>query len=194
MVAEDDRKLVEMALVDPQQFAAIVEKYEKKVASYLRTLIFASTEDREDILQEVFIAAYRYLNSYKPEFAFSTWLYRIAHNQAMTFLRKHKTRFTNEQVLTQSGADEETESAIDALISDENVEENVEKLLQLKSVKEKMQELSTQDREVLILRYCEEQDYKEISSILRVPEGTVASMIHRAKAKLIKLVHHEQAK
>jgi RNA polymerase sigma-70 factor (ECF subfamily) len=194
MGPESDRQLVANALENPQMFAQIVEKYEKKIDAYLKSLIFASIEDREDILQEVFIAAYRYLNSYKPEFALSTWLYRIAHNQAMTFLRKHRTQFANEQTLAPSDSEDEEKYSIEALISDENVEENVEKLLKLASVKKKMLELSIQDREILTLRYCEEQGYKEIASILRVPEGTVASMIHRAKAKLITLVNHEQAK
>lgn len=190
----DDQEIVVLALKDASRFGVLVEKYEMKLDSYLRSILYVGKEDREDLIQEIFIAAYRYLNSYRPEYSFSTWLYRIAHNQAMSFLRKHKSRLASEQAFGQTSVDESTEDPIDSLASEEDVEKDVENLVKLESVKEKMKALSPQDREVLVLRYCEEQEYKDIASILRLPEGTVASIIHRAKNKLKKLVQHDQAK
>jgi RNA polymerase sigma-70 factor (ECF subfamily) len=188
----EDITLVQRALADSNEFAAIVEKYEKKLDSYLKSIIFAAKEDREDILQDIFIAAYRFLNSYKSEYSFSTWLYRIAHNQAMSFLRKHKTRLAAEY-LPQSKENDDND-VIENITSEENIEQEVEKILAVEQVKGKLSLLNTQDREVLVLRYCEQKEYNEIASILMLPEGTIASIIHRAKIKLKKLVSHDKTK
>ena len=184
----EDILLVQRALVDSNEFAPLVEKYERKLASYLQSIIFASKEDREDILQEIFIAAYRFLNSYKSEYSFSTWIYRIAHNQAMSFFRKHRNRPAAEYVPETS---DETADVMENISSDEDIEKDVEQFLKLELVKGKIKLLNTQDREVLLLRYCEQKEYNEIAAILQIPEGTVASIIHRAKNKLKKLVHHD---
>lgn len=182
----DDRIQVQKALQNSDEFSPLVVKYEKKIDTYIKGIIYVSVEDREDILQEVFLAAYRFLNSYNPAYSFSTWLYRIAHNQAMSFLRKHKMRLIHEFI----PKTEEEEEGIENLSSDEDVERRVMHLLEIEQVKDRIDELSPQDRAVLILRFSEEKEYAEIASILRVPEGTVASLIHRAKVKLKKLLNH----
>ena len=183
----EDSVLVQKALLDVSEFAPLVERYEKKLDSYLRSIIFSSKEDREDILQEIFIAVYRFLNTYDTKYSFSTWIYRIAHNKAVSFLRKHGTRISSEYV-----AQSEDEDVVENMVSDEDIEKNVEYLLSLEWVKSKLELLSPQDRAILLLRYCEQKEYSEISAILRIPEGTVASLIHRAKSKLKKLVVHDK--
>ncbi len=190
---QEDLVLVQRAIASPDDFGAIVEKYERKIDSYIQSILRLTKEDREDILQEIFIAVYRNLNSYNSEYSFSTWLYRIAHNQTITFLRKNNSKFKHEKLqgnqVTQESESEDDAAQFENIASDEDIEANVEQLLQLKLVKERMRQLPLQDREILQLRYCEQQEYSQIESILRIPEGTVASLIHRAKAKLKKVLH-----
>lgn len=187
----EDLVLVQKAIESPDSFSAIVEKYERKIDSYIQSILRLTKEDREDIVQDIFIAVYRNLNSYKTEYSFSTWLYRIAHNQTISFLRKHSTRFKNEQQQNAAPEENDDESRFESIASEEDVESNVEQLLKIERVKEQMKQLPLQDREILLLRYCEQQEYNQIASILRIPEGTVASLIHRAKAKLKKILNEQ---
>lgn len=188
MMNPSDRELVKNALASADAFGAIVVKFEHQLDAYLQRIIFAVKEDREDLLQEIFIAAYRYLNSYNPAYSLSTWLYVIAHNKAMSFLRRNRKKFTVE--LQNNEAEENQWENIE---SDFDVEAQVATLLELESVKKEMESLSVLEREVLVLRYCEEKEYSEISNILKMPEGSIASLLHRAKNKLKKGLQHERA-
>lgn len=181
-----DKELVNNALASPEAFGAIVVRFEHRLDAYLQRIIYATKEDREDLLQEIFLSAYRYLHSFNSDYSLSTWLYTIAHNKAMSFLRKNRRRFAIEQ---QNKEGEENE--VEMIASDLDIEEQVSRLLHLEKVKKEMESLTITEREVLVLRYCEEKDYIEIASILKMPEGTIASLIHRAKYKLKKRLLHE---
>ena len=85
-----DNDIVEMVIKDPNSYKYIIERYEKKLLGYIRRILFVSKEDAEDILQDVFIKAYKNINSYDSKYSFSSWIYRIAHNESVSFLRKKK--------------------------------------------------------------------------------------------------------
>src|SRR5689334_1965824 len=87
-----DEQVVRRALEDPEEFGLLVERYEDKLSRYLGRLGLSGKEDREDVLQNAFIKAYRNLNAFDPELSFSSWMYRIAHNEAMSWFRARQAR------------------------------------------------------------------------------------------------------
>src|SRR3989344_7267924 len=87
-----DEEIVVQTFADKEAFAGLIERYEKKLTRYLERLGVASKEDREDILQNAFIKAYRNLASFDPALSFSSWMYRIVHNEAMSFFRARRSR------------------------------------------------------------------------------------------------------
>ena len=87
-----DEEVVRRTLLDKEVFALIIERYEGKLARYLERLGVGILEDREDILQNAFVKAYKNLNSFDPTLTFSSWMYRIVHNEAMSFFRAKHAR------------------------------------------------------------------------------------------------------
>ena len=181
-----DIEIVQSTLVNPDAYAGIVEKYEEKIKRYVRNFLYISTEDAEDIVQETFINAYRYLLGFNQTLSFSAWLYRIAHNQCVSYLRKHGKRLSTEYI-----PKSEEDDFLETIANDYDVEEEVGKALAYKRIEQGLAKLSPQYREILLLRFMYEKEYTEISDVLKVPEGTIASLIHRAKAKLIELLKNE---
>jgi len=179
-----DSELVLRAIDNPDDFDKIVEKYESKLFSYISHFIFVNKEDTEDILQDVFISVYRNLESYNPALSFSSWIYRIAHNQCISFLRKSKNKYIVSNTPTEEGED-----WLENIISDENLEEEVEKEISSEKIQNALQKLDETARAVIVLRYLEEKSYSEIADIIKTSEGNVASLINRAKHKLMTIIN-----
>lgn len=177
-----DAELVNLSLKNPDHFVELVNRYEKKLFRYVRRLSGLESESIEDVLQEAFIKVYTNLNDYNPNFNFSSWAYRITHNETINYLKKNKKQF----ILPLETDDKETKNLIDALESESNImDETIRKELSEK-VRKAINLLPEKYREILVLRYMEELDYREISDILRIPMGTVATTINRAKEKFKK--------
>ena len=87
-----DQELVVQALFDPEAFSQIIERYQDKLLRYIMRISNVSVQDAEDILQETFIKAYSNLNDYDHSLQFSSWIYRIAHNQTISSYRKRSVR------------------------------------------------------------------------------------------------------
>ena len=173
-----DEEIVRRTLADKEAFAPLIERYEAKLLRYLERLGVGVLEDREDILQNAFIKAYKNLNSFDPTLAFSSWMYRIAHNEAMSFFRFKHAR---PQVIL----NEESEILLSGL-RDEN--SDTSRFAELRISREKLAEafttLSPQYRDALTLRFFEDRSYTEMSDILEVPMGTVSTLLYRAKRAL----------
>ena len=133
-------------------------------------------EDAEDTLQEIFIKTYRNLNEFDINFKFSSWLYRIAHNTAISFFRKKKT-----SLQTFSWEEKDLNNLFKSPLNLENT--NIQKLTYQQILKI-INSLPLKYKEVLILKFFEDKDYREISDILHKPMGTVATLINRAKISL----------
>ena len=177
-----DAELVNLSLKNPDYFVELVNRYEKKLFRYVRRLSGLEPESIEDVLQEAFIKIYTNLNDYDPAFNFSSWTYRITHNETINYLKKNKKQI----ILPLETEDKESKNLIDALESDSNImDETVRKELSEK-VRKAINLLPEKYREILVLRYMEDLDYREISDILRMPMGTVATTINRAKEKFKK--------
>lgn len=172
-----DAELVQKSLVNPENFALIIERYEKKLLRYLSYFAGVDKSQAEDILQETMIKVYRNLNGFNPTLSFSSWIYRIAHNEALNFIRKNKRQAS----ISLDAEDEDNVALLKVLASDENVPAKVAQQEMAGKVREILALLKEDFREMLILRYLEGYDYQEISDILKKPLGTVGVMIGRAK-------------
>ena len=171
--AFSDIELVQHALGNADNYAAIVEKYEAPLLRYILRISNISRAEGEDLLQNIFLKAYQNLNDFDPNLKFSSWIYRIAHNEVISAWRRKAARCEEinlekidaEQLLT-SGLD------IPGQADEKFLAEFVHKILN---------KIPQKYREVLILRYLEDKDYAEISDILCKPMGTVATLLTRAK-------------
>jgi len=173
-----DEQIVRRALADKEEFALLITRYERKLARYLERLGVPAREDREDILQNAFIKAYRNLNSFDPELSFSSWMYRIVHNEAMSFFRARRARPTVHY-------DEEGNTLL-AEMKDDAADASAISDLRLSSaeLEKALAVLPARYRDVLLLRFFEDRSYTEMSDILELPVGTISTLIHRAKRAL----------
>lgn len=172
-----DESLALSSRADPRAYVELVRRYEARLLAYVRRISGVGKEDAEDILQESLLDAYRHISEFDPSLKFSSWIYRIVHNRTISEYRKRKRTFGDISVdedpslaerlfPVESGAVAETEAALSA--------EAIRKVLAM---------LPERDREVLVLAYLEGKKYEEIGDILRVPMGTVATWVRRAKMR-----------
>ena len=173
-----DAVLVERSIENPDEYGKIVEKYEAPLLRYLLRISNISREEAEDLLQNVFLKAYQNLNDFDANLKFSSWIYRIAHNEAISSWRRKSAR-AEEVNLESADSAQLLQSTLDIPASTD------QKLL-AGFVRSILTKIPQKYREVLILRYLEEKDYSEISDILRRPMGSVATLVHRAKAEFEK--------
>jgi len=173
-----DEQIVRRVLIEKEEFGILIGRYEAKLLRYLERLGVGSREDREDILQNAFIKAYRNLNSFDLGLSFSSWMYRITHNEAMSFFRAKRARPTLE-------LGEEGEKLL-VEIKDESADTTLLADLRLskKELATALAALPDKYRDALALRFFEERSYTEMSDILELPVGTVSTLIHRAKKAL----------
>lgn len=168
-------------LIHPNQYALLVERYEAKLARYIRRVVPLSDDDIKDVLQDVFIKVYQNLNDFDGNLLFSSWIYRIAHNEAITLIRKRKHLVRFAPSLDAGDDDGLDAGVVEAIVADDDVEEDVSRRLQSEQAQQILDELEPVYRTILLLRFVEQKDYREISDILRKPMGTVATLLYRAK-------------
>jgi RNA polymerase sigma-70 factor (ECF subfamily) len=169
-----DEELVKLSLADQDNFLYLVDRYKSRLMSYIRRLTNVNTEDAEDTLQEVFIKVYLNLNDFLADLKFSSWIYRITHNQVISRHRKLKAR-------PEGYAVNIDDSAARNLAAEINIEAGADAQILKTNIFRILNKLDQKYREVLILRFWEEKNYQEISDIIKKPPGTVASTINKAK-------------
>jgi RNA polymerase sigma-70 factor (ECF subfamily) len=173
----EDQDLVRAALREPKAYAQIVRRYEAPLTRYVGRMLGGSSPSTEDVLQEVFIKAYLNLNDYDQRRRFSPWLFRIAHNEAHTLLRKQRTE---RRVI--SG--EEGLLLLERMTEPADARTNLDIARDEERVRAALTDLDARYRDVMILRFLEEKNYEDISDILEMPMGTVATLISRGKQQL----------
>lgn len=182
-----DENVVPLVIQDRNTFVVLVCRYDMLLSRYIRRLGIVSNQDRQDVLQNIFIKAYRNIQSFDISLSFSTWIYRIAHNETMSFFRAKKVRPEGHLI------DDGEETLLKIFDTNDFVEE-LDKKIDAKYIGLSIEKLEDTYRNIIILRYFEERDYREISDILKIPEGTVATLLHRAKKKLRVLIENDQKK
>ncbi|MCD6109490.1 RNA polymerase sigma factor [bacterium] len=175
-----DEQLVKESLKDKNKFAILVERYEQKLLRYIKRITGHYNNQAEDILQETFIKIYRNLNKFDQSLKFSSWAYRITHNESINHIRKEKETIPIET------DDTETENLINILGSETDIQEETATKELATQIRKAIKKLPKKYQDVLILYYLEDKDYQEISDILKKPKATIGTLLSRAKLKLKK--------
>jgi RNA polymerase sigma-70 factor (ECF subfamily) len=170
-----DIELVGLSLSDPNYFLFLSKRYEEKLLRYIMRISKFSREDAEDVLQEVFIKTYYNLNGFDKDLQFSSWIYRIAHNEAVSAIRKKAVRPSIALEV------EDLERFGDSFDMTKDIDNSFDR----KMIDEALSKLDEKYREVLVLRFLDEKDYTEIADILKKPVSTIGNLILRGK-KLFK--------
>ncbi len=187
--AKDDYALINEALKgDQKAFARLMMKYKDSIY-YMLLKMVKNKSDAEDLTLEAFGKAFANLGFYSPDYAFSTWLYRIATNNCIDFLRKQKgVHFSLDQNLEQ-----ELEGNGFRLKS--NILNPEEKLIQKQrgwNLQNYINKLKPRYRNLIDLRYFKELSYEEIAKELDLPLGTVKVQLFRARNMLYALIKEEE--
>ncbi len=173
----DDVDLVKLSLASPDQFSNIIGRYQDKLSRYVRRLGTTSAEDSEDILQDIFLKVYLNLNDFDQDFKFSSWIYRIAHNQVISHFRKRQARpEAHSQSIDNEG--------LQLLATDMSLDGRSDLNIRQEIINSALKKLEPKHREILVLKFFEDKSYQEISDILKKPMGSVASLMNRAKKAL----------
>lgn len=180
---KSDIELVKLSLENQDNYVFIINKYEDKITRYIRRLGNLSNEDIEDLLQDIFLKVYKNLNNFNPELKFSSWIYRIAHNETINkFKRNHSVNldFDDIDFLVNKMSD-----CIDC--HKENIESDLDNKISRVKINEVLSIMDIKYKEVLVLKFIEEKDYNEISDIIKKPINTVGTLINRAKKQFKKI-------
>ncbi len=155
-------------------FGEIMERYEERLKRYAKKFLLGY-EEADDLTQDVFIKAYTHIHSFDPERKFSSWIYRIAHNEAINTIKKKKR-----EPLGYFDMDVFFPQPRSAHPADREVKEN-----ELTGfVADHLGKLAPKYREPLVLYYFEDLSYQEIADIMHIPVATVGVRINRAKKTL----------
>jgi RNA polymerase sigma-70 factor (ECF subfamily) len=174
----DEELSVLLMASDYSAMAVLIDRYQKPLSRYLRRIGVYKEEDIQDLLQDIFIKIYKNINSFNKDLSFSSWIYRISHNEAISFFRRNKVR--PEGNMIEDGEEMLFKTEDESI----NLTEEVDQSLNAKILQQAISELDQKYRDVLVLRYFEDRDYENISDILQIPKGSVATLIHRAKSRL----------
>jgi len=176
-----DEDLVNLVRSENKElYSELVMRYQKKLLRYAYYLLKNSAE-AEDAVQNSFIKAYKGLFTFNVKKKFSSWIYRITHNEAINLLRKR-----GEQISL-----EENSYLTDKLPSNDNIQLEMEKKDIGKKVRQILLTLPSKYKEPLILYFLEDKSYEDISDILRLPVNTVGTRISRGKTMLKKIMPQE---
>lgn len=171
---------------DIDAYYCIVENYQNKLLKYILRITDIDLEEAENLLQEVFIKAYKNINDYDEKYNFSSWIYKIAHNITIDFYRKNKDKL----LISLETKDNDYKNLIDILESPENIEKKYKTKELILKIRDILSKLDFKYREVLILKFIDWKNYDEISDIIKSPTWTVATLINRAK-KQFKIIANE---
>lgn len=175
-----DAEVVELVLQHKEHLGILIDRYSAKLRRYIARLGVRNEDDQDDVLQEVFMKVYRYLNDFDTSLAFSSWVYRISHNETMTWFRKRNVR--PEGHLVSDG--EEVLSFIEGEL--QSPESQSDLRVNTEHLNAALLEMDQKYRDVLTLRFFEGKEYEDISDILKIPVGSVGTLLHRGKAQLRK--------
>ena len=184
-----DNAAADLALVEEARkgnekaFAGLMNRYRDSIYFMLLKMV-NNQSDAEDLTIEAFGKAFRNLDSYTPKFAFSTWLFRIATNNCVDFIRKKQMSPISFDS-TQDNIDNVTINIQSDLPDPEESLINHQKIAALKDI---INQLKPRYRELIQLRYYKEYSYEEISAKMKIPIGTVKAELYRAKTLLYNIL------
>lgn len=174
---------------DHDAFRILVERYQRRIYAVALGMM-KDPEEARDVSQEAFIKVHRYLDKFKGDSSFYTWLYRITSNVAIDRLRSRKGEGVSLDERLEKG-EVELEVSQPGFLST-RLGTNPQKSSLRRELAEKMaealQQLGPRHREILLLREVEGMSYEELAEVLDIPKGTVMSRLFHARAKMQKLL------
>ena len=188
--AKLDLTLIEDAKQGNQAaFAKLMEKY-KSTVYYMMLKMVKNEEDAEDLTIEAFGKAFNSIHKYQPKYAFSTWLFKIASNNGIDFIRKKKIYFSSldDQVKNEDGISYTVEVASNSL----DPEESIMKAQKVKLMREVVKQLKPRYQILIEKRYFQELSYEEIAEELNLPLGTVKAQLFRAREFLADIMKNSK--
>lgn len=172
-----DEEILEFVKVDKECYAILIERYEAKLTRYIKRISGMTKESIEDILQSVFLKTYVNINSFDGANKFSTWIYRIAHNETVNYWRKSAK--SNAMISL-----DENEFLKNTVADTRNIEEETVRKLDGLRVSAALEKLQEKQRRAIDLRYNRQLSYQEIAERLKKPIGTIGTLINRGKKVL----------
>ncbi|HEU4649416.1 MAG TPA: sigma-70 family RNA polymerase sigma factor, partial [Gemmatimonadales bacterium] len=191
LAAKTDQEIVALARAGQEAaYRELIRRYERPIFS----LLFRMVRDRElaeDLAQETFIKALNAIESYRPEFKFSSWIFKIANNSAIDHLRRREL----DTLSLEGSPHAETPEAIEAtaLQIGDRQESPLDEVAARElggQIEAAIAQLRPEYRSCILLRHVEGRAYEEIAQMLNLPLGTVKTYIHRARNELRQLLSH----
>ena len=185
--ALEDFKLIYQATAegDESAFAMLMDRYKRPVYHMILKMV-RNVDDAEDLTIEAFAKAFKNLHRFKKDYTFSTWLFRIATNNAIDFIRKKKLQTYS---LNTSFKDDSGENVtIDVLDGNLTPDEEAINQQKIELVQMFVTKLPTKYQRLVRLRYFDELSYDEIAKTLEAPLGTIKAQLHRARELMYELV------
>ena len=187
--SEQDRRLIARALGGDQgAYDGLVKKYERALYHHIAHLV-RRRDDVDDLVQETFIKAFAALETYAPQFAFSTWLYKIATNHAIDYLRRRRlaTVSIDKPIQTKDG-EVQIEIPDSTYRPDRAIVEDQRRTI----LQDAVAALPEKYHRVIVMRHQQEMSYEEIADALGLPLGTVKAHIFRARELLNKYLRDKR--
>jgi RNA polymerase sigma factor (sigma-70 family) len=188
--AMEDFRLIDLAIDgDDAAYAKLLQRYKRAVYHMILKMV-RNIDDAEDLTIESFAKAFRSLHRFKKDFTFSTWLFRIATNNTIDFIRKKKL---NTMSIDNTFTDDDGQSvSID--VEDENLDPQEETIKTQKAelIQLFVDKLPAKYQKLVRLRYFHELSYEEIAEELDAPLGTVKAQLHRARELMFEMVKNKR--
>lgn len=189
--ALEDFRLIDDAVQnnDEAAFAKLLQRYKRPVYHMILKMV-RNVDDAEDLTIESFAKAFRSLHRFKKDFTFSTWLFRIATNNTIDYIRKKKL---NTMSIDNSYTDDNGD-AVSIDVEDENLNPQEETIRQQKAeiLQVFVDKLPPKYQKLVRLRYYHELSYEEIAQELDAPLGTVKAQLHRARELMFDMVKNKR--
>lgn len=189
-----DYKLIQLALHkgDQKAYAELLQRYRESV--YFTMLRMCNNkDDADDLTIEAFGRAFKRLDQYTPTYAFSTWLFKIASNNAIDFLR-NKKKNNALSLDTKMENDEGQEFSKNIKSTNLDPEENIIKKQKVEMLRDVVERLKPHYKDLVKMRYFEEMSYEEIAMKMDLPIGTVKAQLFRARDLLFNILKNQENK
>ncbi len=185
--AEDSQLIQEALAGSDLAYKKLMRKYHDAIFSFIYRMV-RDREQVEDLTQEAFIKAFSSLSKFNEEYAFSTWLYKIATNNSIDYIRKRKLQlYSIDKPIDSKDSDIQFELPDDSYEADQEIISDQRAVL----LNQAIAKLPEKYRKVIHLRHVEERSYEEIAEKLKLPIGTVKAHIFRARELLYKQLRHK---
>jgi RNA polymerase sigma-70 factor (ECF subfamily) len=189
--ALEDFRLIDEAVNnnDEQAFAKLMQRYKRPVYHMILKMV-SNVDDAEDLTIESFAKAFKSLHRFKKDFTFSTWLFRIATNNTIDYIRKKKL---NTLSISNTFTDDNGEGvSIDVEDENPNPQEEAIKVQKEELIRVFVDKLPPKYQKLVRLRYFHELSYEEIAAEIEAPLGTVKAQLHRARELMFDMVKNKR--